>query len=427
MGKKFMETTNRIQPVTKSERIEVIDILRGLAIFGILMVNIEMFSHAYMPNETLRMSLKNLFLDTFFVDKFYTLFSFLFGLGFSIQLARAETKGLSFVGLYSRRLGWLLLFGFIHACFLTPVDILMVYAVTGFVLLFVFRKARPKILVIVAVALLLVYILGSGILTITEFDAAPATAAELAAEHAEYEHEIKVLGTGTFFEVAAFLFQGYFSDVVNNPILILMLPFRAIIEGENVLIMFLLGLAAGKAGLFRQINTRLPFWRRLAYRALPVGLLMSLVFSGLNFVFARQWIASPWAEVLKNSLQILSAPLVSMGYIAVIVLLSRRVAWLNVFAPVGRMALTNYLTQSLALSLFFFGYGLGLFNHVSIPVRYFLVIVIYVAQVFISAYWLKVFRFGPFEWAWRSLTYLKRQPFLTKNTLTPPEYNVVAQ
>ncbi len=413
-----MRVLNQIQPVTKSERIDVIDILRGLAIFGILMVNIEVFSHADIPNATLSVSLKNMFLNTFFVDKFYTLFSFLFGLGFSIQWARAEGNSKSFVGLYSRRLGWLLLFGFIHACFLTPIDILMIYAVTGFVLLFVFRKASPKTLVIVAVVLLLTYIVCNGILTITEYDPALSTATELAAEHAEYENEVKVLGSGTLYEIVTYLFQGYFADIVKNPLGILMLPIIAIIEGKNVLIMFLLGLAAGKAGVFREIDTHLPFWRRLAYWALPAGLLMSLMFSGLNFALSEQWITHPWAEVLKSSLQILCAPLVSLGYIAVIVLMSRRLKWLNVFAPVGRMALTNYLTQSLVLSLFFFGYGLGFFNQVSIPVIYLLVVFLYAAQVFISTYWLKLFRFGPFEWAWRILTYLKRQPFLSEKKLT---------
>ncbi len=410
MGATLMETTSQTQPVAESERIEVIDILRGLAVFGILLVNIEFFSHAYVPNETLRVSLYNLFLDTFFVDKFYTMFSFLFGLGFSVQLARADTKGASFVRLYSRRLGWLLLFGLIHACFLSPIDILMVYAVTGSVLLFVFRKARTKTLVIVAAALLLAYVVVSGILTVTGFDPSPTPAVELAADQAEYEHEVNVLGAGTFSEIVTFLVQGYFSDIARNPLWLLALPFTAIIESENVLIMFLLGLAAGKAGVFRQIDTRLPFWRRLAYWALPLGLLMSLVFGGLNFAFARQWIANPWAEALKDGLRTLSAPLVSLGYVAVIVLLSRRVTWLHVLAPVGRMALTNYLTQSLVLSLFFFGYGLGFFNQVSIPARDLLVVVLCAAQALISACWLSAFRFGPFEWAWRSLTYLKRQP-----------------
>ncbi len=419
-----METTKSIQPVAKSERIEVIDILRGLAIFGILMVNIDVFSHAYMPNETFQESLKNIFIDTFFADKFYTLFSFLFGLGLSIQMTRVQTSGISFVSLYSRRLGWLLLFGFIHACFLSPIDILMVYAVTGFVLLFVFRNVQSKTLVIVAVALLLAYIVVSGMLTVSEFDPAPITAAELADAHADYEHEVKILGSGTFFEIATFLFNVTFPDVIENPSWILALPFMAIIEGENVLIMFLLGLAAGKAGFFRQIVRRFTFWRRLAFMALPVGLLMSLAYSGLNFSFAQQWIVNSWAEALANSLRILSAPLVSLGYIAVIILLSRRVVWLQVLAPVGRMALTNYLVQSLVLSLFFFGYGLGLFNQVSIPVRYILVVVIYAGQVLISAYWLKIFRFGPLEWAWRSLTYQKWQPFIFEKKMEGRQMNL---
>ncbi len=104
--------------------------------------------------------------------------------------------------------------------------------------------------------------------------------------------------------------------------------------------------------------------------------------------------------------------MLSLTYVSAFVLLGRRVKWLNVLAPVGLFALSNYLTQSIICTLIFYGYGFGLFGKVGYALCLAIVVVIYAAQVFVSGWWARRFQFGPAEWLWRSLTYMKPQPML---------------
>ena len=208
----------RTGPVARSERIEVIDILRGFALLGILLVNMEFFSH---PVQQVLFGLKEWTSAAdrlaewgirFLAEgKFYSLFSFLFGLGFALQIQRAEARGTRFVPFYLRRLFILLLIGLAHAIFLWTGDILVLYAVTGAVLLLLFRRRAPRTLLIWCGVMLTVTILISTALTglVALAQLSPETAAEMSREFAESEANMRtaaeeagrVFATGSFAEV----------------------------------------------------------------------------------------------------------------------------------------------------------------------------------------------------------------------------------
>ncbi len=206
-------------PVRQSERIQIVDILRGFALFGILLVNMELFSHPIQsfvlpadPNMPWYDQVAQWLVRFLAEGKFYALFSFLFGLGLTLQMGRVEARGGRFAPLYARRLLVLLVIGVIHAFFIWIGDILMLYALLGFVLL-LFRKAKPRTLLIWAVifwALPILFNFGSaGLIALARSDPGAGAqidtvfANQIVAYQAEAVHALAVYSGGTFAEITA--------------------------------------------------------------------------------------------------------------------------------------------------------------------------------------------------------------------------------
>jgi uncharacterized protein len=181
--------------------------------------------------------------------------------------------------------------------------------------------------------------------------------------------------------------------------------------GFSVLAMFLIGAYFGKRRIFNDLAAHRPLFRRLLVVGLIVGLAGNALYATLIMSAAR--FEPTGALVLATAAQGIGAPLLSLAYISAICLLTLRPAWhrlLRVLAPVGQMALTNYLLQSIISTLIFYGYGLGFFGKMGSAVGIVLTVAIFLLLIPFSRWWMKRFRHGPAEWLWRSMTYLKLQP-----------------
>jgi uncharacterized protein len=402
-------------PVRPTQRNFTIDMLRGFALFGILLVNMEFFNQsalnlvADLNPPTSALNQIGRWLIAFFAEgKFYTIFSFLFGLGMIIQLGRAEERHARFGRFWLRRMLVLLGFGVIHAYLFWPGDILMLYAVLGIVLL-LWRKARPRTVLIWVVILLVLPLLLNGALWGLVKLGEMATGAEameeiFAQQMADYtvqaQEADRIYATGSFLEVTG-------QRVQDMNFMYFTWPFI----GFNVLAAMLLGVYAGKRGVFDDISGNLPLIRKVWLW----GLIIGIIGNGMYVYFGEQGDRAipSLANLLSLIGQGFGAPAMALFYMTSLTLLAERAKWRSRLAflpPVGRMALTNYLAQSLICSTLFYGYGFGLYGSVGVVAGIALTVVIYLAIVLWSGWWLRRFRFGPMEWLWRSLTYGKRQP-----------------
>lgn len=413
----FQVTETAVAPVERTERIQIVDILRGFALFGILAVNMRIFSHpiqaAIFPVDpaTLWYDRAALWLIHMFGEgKFYALFSMLFGLGLNLMMERVERRGGQFVPLYIRRLLILLGIGVLHAILVWMGDILIMYALLGF-LLVLFRKAKPRTLLIWVIAFILLPFLFNIYATrlVSLGRSYPGGAAQIDASfarveagyRAEMERAYQVYAHGNYLEITVQRFHDY----------TFLGPISYSVMASNVMAMFLLGLFFGKRMFFRDLEDNREFFRQVAIWGLPIGLAGNIIYASLILTLSR--VQQSWTLFLATAAQELTAPLLMLGYVSIICLLALKPGWnerLNFFAPVGQMALTNYLAQSIVCTLIFYNYGLGLFGKVGPAVGIGLTLGIYLLQIPISHWWMNRFRYGPAEWLWRSLTYMKVQP-----------------
>lgn len=411
---------NSTEPVARRERIAVLDILRGFALFGILTVNMYLFSR---PIQALYQGIgldgrpaheqaADWLVAFFSTGKFYTLFSFLFGLGFILFIDRARAKGQPAAPLFARRLLALLAFGLVHAFFVWIGDILTFYALLGFVLLLFAWVKRPRTLLIWAGAIWVLSLLIStaflglmAVAAVVPEARAPmeaGLAAERAVAEAEYARALEVYGTGNFLEVT-----GQRAHEITSTWL-----FSAAMA-PSILMMFLVGAYFGRREIFQNVDAHLPLFRRLLTWGLIIGLPANAIYASL--IWSDPYTTDGLVAIMGAFVAgLIGQPALSMAYMSAIVLLTRREPWgqrLSVLAPVGQMALTNYLLQSLLCTLIFYGYGLGLFGQFSTVAGLVLAAAIFfLVQIPLSHWWLARFRYGPAEWLWRTLTYLRPQP-----------------
>jgi uncharacterized protein len=361
---------NTLQSV--QNRIVALDVLRGFALFGVLLVNMLDFSSSALRAETLgaRGSELDQIVDVaiafFAITKFYLLFSFLFGVGFAVQMRRMAASGRPFVGFYLRRLGGLFLIGLAHAVLVWDGDILRLYAAAG-VLLLVVRRWPVWALLALAGGVALGGLLWFGLLA----DASTLSSLALA-------DSITVFRSGTYAEVVAYR--------LNQPMIL-------DIQVPMVFVMFLLGLVAGRSGLLDEPARYQPLARRWWKWALPVGLAGNALMM-LGYADSDSLLISLGVHV--------GAPALSFVYACWGLLFAERLAWL---APGGQMALTNYLSQSLVSTTLFYGYGFGLYDTLMPAAMLLVVCGLFGAQVLASRLWMRWFRFGPVEWLWRSWSY----------------------
>lgn len=419
---------SRLTPTAAANRVETIDILRGFAILGILVVNVlymfDTWFAAHLTEDTIIADRVAYFLtNTFFVSKFFTLFSFLFGLGLFIQMSRAEAKGKRFLPLYLRRMLVLALFGLAHAAFLWVGDILFLYAILGVVAALAFRKASPRALLIWAVVLMAVPILFLGFATgaIEMARRAPPEAGVMEGVEASFA-ESRAMLDGFDAEARRAYGEGTWTEVTVHRVR----EFGLLISSSNlfmaptVLAMFLIGLRAGKKGWFRlgaaASDTRedgnehqLERFRRILRRALPPGLALNLYVGLSGFELNRLGMeVLTWRDFAAVTALGIGSVLLSLSYVAAIALLAARARGHNVLAPlapVGRMALTNYILHSVVMSTLAYGYGFGLFGRIPVWGGFIMAFALYAVQIPFSRWWFRRFRFGPLEWVWRVLTY----------------------
>lgn len=418
--------TAALAPISRPERIEVIDVLRGFALFGILLVNMAPFSssvyefldHA-MRWPGLADQVAALAIRFFAENKFYSLFSMLFGLGLTIQMARVEERGGHFVPLYIRRLLVLLVFGLIHAYVFWVGDILTIYAVLGFLLL-LFRKAKPKTLLIWSVIVLLIprllYIGFAGLFALASGvpEVAEAIAEQFAQQRVVYAElaawATEIYARGTFLEQMT-------QRVQDNLTMYSVMPFFA----PGVLSMLLLGMYIGRRGILQDIPGHLGLIRKAMVWGLVLGVIGNLVGVVAGEFSSRM--EPSWLSTLSDLGMGLGAPALSLFYASAIILLVQKPVWKQRLAPlatVGRLALSNYFFQTLVCTTIFYSYGLGLYGQVGPAVGLVLTVVIYLVQIPLSLLWARYFRFGPFEWLWRSLTYGHWQPMRVERGVASP-------
>ncbi len=409
-----MNVPSKPTPVKPSARIEVIDVLRGFAIFGVLVMNMSSYTGSYETVENwtwLAHRLVNL-QHFLFEAKFYSMLSILFGLGMSIQMLRAEKYGSRFLPLFLRRMFILFLIGMAHATFLWIGDILLIYAICGVLLLF-FRKLPPKIIFAAALITLLhplIISLPQVSKHVYEFygqltgglPAAPSVG--------------NVYATGTYFDVTL---HRFWSGISMR--LVLIFAFG------NIFSMFLVGLYVGRRQYFQHITAHLRNIRRLMWITLILGALLNGLY--VYVLVAGDDIPAEWQRLSMRGVRTLAAPSLTFFYITAIILLCQKEAWqkrLAIFAPVGRMALTNYLSHSLVLTTIFYGYGLNIYGEFGPIGDFILSVAVFALQIKFSRWWLEHYRFGPAEWLWRSLAYGRLQSWRIDTGNSPPSHLKIA-
>lgn len=392
-----------VGPVSLSERVLFIDVLRGMALFGILAANMRAFVAPLDCYGYIRVLfhsradiLAQAFIDVFIQGKFITIFSFLFGMGFAIQMSRAEARGGRFMRFYPRRLLALALFGLIHGILIWGGDILLTYAFSGAILLF-FRKRQQKTLLWWAGGLFTLPFVASTIFLFLYFSRfrrpwmvpKPPDMKKIYAVINIYAH-------GT---VRQMLAQNWVEWKQQLPYTLFAIYAVAL---------FLLGMWVWRAGIVQRLDEYKPVLKRVCAWCIPVGLIIN-IFTATVMTIVPPGTVSLWGW-LAAVLWLPGSHILSAGYVSGLALIFMSEDWRRKLVPVaavGRMALTNYLMQSMLCTLFFYRYTTGLYGRIGPGIALVPTVILYGAQVVFSNWWLKRYRFGPLEGVWRGMTYGK--------------------
>ena len=398
-------------PVAVGERMDVLDAVRGVAVLGILVINVVALSgYAFVPPPSALGSQydgRTFFVLSWLIEgKFYALFSFLFGVGFSVFVQRAAARGANAAQLFRRRLLALMLIGFVHTTFIWMGDILLTYAVIGFGLVpFLKKSDRTVIRWSVAMLVLPVVLFAIAVIAVASFVGSGAGAAASPAAPAAaappvppfLQHAVDAFASGGYIEVV----KGNVLFTAANVVRRLVLMFFPRVFG-----MFLLGFYVGRNNLFGELAAHRP----LLVRTVTLGLLIGLPLAFVGATLEQGALPVPGVRgLIETTAKSISIPALALAYAAGLCLIFQR--WrpvMDAFAPVGRMALTSYITHSVVGTAVFYGLGLGLFGKVSLTVSVAGALVLYVVQMVVSRLWLSRAQFGPAEWVWRMLTYRRR-------------------
>ena len=391
-----------MRPVSVGERIEVLDALRGAALFGIIAANMRGFSgplaayfdHTLMWTDPVN-RMTQVFVDIFIQGKFITLFAFMFGTGFAIQMERADRSGIASRSFYVRRLAILLLFGVIHFLFVWWGDILAPYAVMGF-LLMLFRTRSQKAVLRWSAALFAYPLLFGTLLFVLHSSGVPIPSPPPTTPD-ELQRIIGVYADGSYGAIVR-------QNLREAPFML----FGFIFFYPRVLGVFLFGLWVWREGIVRDLPSRTALLRRCQKHGLWIGLLFNAIAVALTEIFHPDPLAPSALGLTIGFALTIGVPAGSLFYASTIALLWGKMRWrarLRPLVAVGRMALTNYLLQSLVCTTLFYSWGGGLYGDVG-PLRGFVpTVAIYAAQVVLSVWWLRHFTMGPMEWLWRRLAY----------------------
>lgn len=426
--------------IQQRDRIESLDVLRGLAIFGILVVNVEqMFLPMFIANSPIAMIPGEwgmwfawLITDAFFENKFITIFSLLFGIGFCLQWLRTEQEPKRFRHLYFRRLFVLALFGLGHAVFFYAADVLIIYALVA-LLQFPMKRLSASTLLLGGAGLLIATVMWHAFISspsADEFDLAQrqkATVDEISRmkvektirlSNREYDLPIPqsiaitVLDGNNEEEQAKVEYAVYSYGPVGAAIfgrtiflLELLLLYTPFYLAWRTLALFMLGAGLVKWGVLE--NSRQVLWRRIAFVSMVVGLPMTIVGT---FLRAITYESPNSLTNMGDLLHDISSLFLAVAICTLVFLWcsNKSVDKLRRgLANVGRTALTNYLGQSIVMSFIATSYGFGLYGDLTRLQLLVLSIIFFAGQILICTVWLHYFRMGPLEWVWRCLTYWK--------------------
>lgn len=437
-------STTLAAPVSQSERIIILDSLRGIAILGILLMNIPGFAlpepvygDPSVLNEWGTVNFKTwYFIEWFMEGSQRALFSMLFGAGIILFVTRQEKKvdGLWPADYFLRRQLWLMVFGLFNAFILLWFwDILFHYACLGMIM-FTFRRLSPKALIIgAAISLLLMtarenldafrdrkMIAKGEVIAMMDTTATKLTDQQKADLGAMTEFKEKTSAEGKKKKMEKSLaavrggYGGFYEYQSER-------SFRGEINylyygGWDILVFMFLGMAFFKNGVLMGKASAKVYWGMFI---IGLGLGLVLSYFRLMPLIDHQFNYFDYTKDTPFEFYEISRTFRAIGIFGLIMLLYKSgwFKWLfTLMRPVGQMAFTNYLMQSLLVGLFFYGVGLGYFGKLERHEIYYVVGATWLLEIVWSHIWLRYFRFGPLEWAWRSLTYWKKQPMKKTNT-----------
>lgn len=399
-------------PVQQSERSDILDSLRGFALLGIFMANSAVFSlYVFLPYEKMQAmptALPDMILTWFhfiFIDgKFYSLFSLLFGIGFSIIFIRNQQAGRNPLTIFYRRLLVLACIGLAHTFLIWDGDILFVYAICG-AFLPLFRNCTDRTLLIAWAALILSPIALDTLIVLTKGAWLPARPFIEMAERIDARNGITpdnfptwLIDHNDYKSIHEFVQGGFFwrwEGLLSSNRL------------PKVIGMFVLGLYAGKNLIYANLVQHRALLKKVQRWGFIIGIPASIAFAW--FELDEYHVPKPGGLFDTISYALSVVPL-SLAYTSTFCLLWLKPNWkerLWVFAPAGRMALTNYLMQTVFGVVIYYGIGFGLGAKFGPTYFYPIAMAVFGLQVWLSKVWLAYFRFGPVEWIWRILTYGK--------------------
>ncbi|WP_258806686.1 DUF418 domain-containing protein [Pseudidiomarina sp. CB1] len=410
-------------PITQRERIQMLDVIRGFALLGILLMNIEYFQR---PMTAMLFGLDQSLegidkgvgwtVFTFVQGKFYTMFSLLFGIGFVIFCDRAKEKQHPRPRLlFLRRASVLALFGWLHIYFFWGGDILLTYAICAlFLVLFINKPAQSLWKWGIGIYLLPIIVVWLAAVGLHFALQDPATANEVLTDMRQSQAAIKdfVVQANTIYAEGSWqqiidIRSEELSKMYGTGGMFFFLP--------TLLGIFLIGASFARSGVFTSFDKHPTAYKHLLRWGLLLGLPAAL-YTGFYNTNPNMLLPN-----LDSAFGFTIAAVASLGlcfaYMSIIALALRgaqrakREHWLRHLAPAGRMALTNYLMHSIVFTTLFYGYGFAMYGEISRSMATALAIGLWLLQLPMSKWWLNRFRFGPCEWLWRTLTYGQRQPF----------------
>jgi len=403
---------SNIKPSSSTQRVEVIDALRGFAILGILLANILSWSGIkFAPISELKLlpsfeidllvyHLNGVFIDT----KFYTIFSLLFGIGFFLQFNKNRNNQAEFMPVYYRRLGFLMLFGLVHMFFWSG-DILFIYALVGYIFVQFRNMSNKAIFNIALVAFIAPLFVEIAMLYISPAYMVPAQKLAL-----------KTYVDLSPQEVSAPYLNGSFWDVIQMNFHNLKWRWFDLLPSGRffkIFAFFLLG--------FYLMSTE--YFTKKAY---SIGRLAVYLIIGLSFTFlaksdyiqgSMSHFSGNWNNVLYKFLFSFGQVNLAFAYISILTIAYKTTLGKRLMLGlkyVGRMSFSSYLSHTIFGIIIFYPFAFGMFDKLSLWQVEVLAVVIYATQVLLAKIWLNYFSFGPLEWLWRSLTYGEILPIKKK-------------
>jgi uncharacterized protein len=370
------------EPLPPSNRYVKLDLLRGFALFGVLLVNLlyffrlslfEPIQHFHTHPGGLNHAI-DLLVAELLEFKAVTLFSLTFGIGVAVQSERAQNRGINMPVFLMRRFLVLLAFGLVHMVLISNVDILTLYALCGLLMILLLRLPSAVLAVIGLASIYLPSVLHASLPPL--------------ANHAV--NATRIYSQGDIIAITAFRWHETRDFIA--PLLIM--------SAQRTFGVMLLGVALWRFGIIGKPDR----YRSLLWTTCVVAGTIGIINTTADLMHVH---VPPVVEALGSYLPL------AFAYAAALLAWRPSPQTESRLAPVaaaGRMALSNYLTQSILFGFIFYGYGLGLFGRLAPATAAALGIAVYLAQLWFSTWWLHHYRFGPFEWVWRSLTYGRRQP-----------------